>query len=57
MTASTKGTLTPQLALIFVPRIPWAKEHTMISQFRPACLALALVNGRAGLRADMDLRA
>jgi hypothetical protein len=43
MTASTKGTLTPQLALIFVPRIPWAKEHTMISQFRPACLALALV--------------
>jgi hypothetical protein len=29
--------------LSFVPRIPREKEHTMISHFRPACLALALV--------------
>jgi hypothetical protein len=43
MTLGTEGTLTPQLALFSVPRIPRAKEHTMISQFRPACLALALV--------------
>jgi hypothetical protein len=43
MTLGTEGTLTPQLALFSVPRIPRAKEHTMISHFRPACLALALV--------------
>ena len=43
MMGSTEGTLTPQLALIFVLRIPRAKEHTMISHFRPACLALVLV--------------
>jgi hypothetical protein len=43
MTIGTEGTLTPQLALFCVPRIPRAKEHTMISHFRPACLALALV--------------
>jgi hypothetical protein len=43
MTLGTEGTLTPQLALFSVSRIPRAKEHTMISHFRPACLALALV--------------
>jgi hypothetical protein len=43
MTIGTEGTLTPQLALVSVPRIPRAKEHTMISHFRPACLALVLV--------------
>jgi hypothetical protein len=30
------------MALVVVPRIPRAKEHTMISLFRPASLALAL---------------
>jgi hypothetical protein len=43
MILGTEGTLTPQLALFSVPRIPRAKEHSMISQFRPAFLALALV--------------
>src|SRR5712692_5042746 len=43
MTIGTEGTLTPQLALFSVPRIPRAKEHSMTSHFRPACLALALV--------------
>jgi hypothetical protein len=43
MMLGTEGTLTPQLALLSVPRIPRAKEHTMIPHFRPACLALVLV--------------
>jgi len=38
---STEGTLTPYLAFRF-PRIPRAKEQTMITHLRPACLALAL---------------
>src|SRR5437667_6034658 len=37
----TEGTLTPYLAFCF-PRILRAKEQTMISHLRPACLALAL---------------
>jgi hypothetical protein len=37
----TEGTLTPYLAFRF-PRIPRAKEQTMIMHLRPACLALAL---------------
>jgi hypothetical protein len=41
--SGTEGTLTPQVALYFVPRTPRAKEHTMTSHFRPACLALALI--------------
>jgi hypothetical protein len=37
----TEGTLTPYLAFCF-PRIPRAKEQTMIMHLCPACLALAL---------------
>jgi hypothetical protein len=37
----TEGTLTPYVAFRF-PRIPRAKEQTMIMHLRPACLALAL---------------